>query len=71
MPDSWKHIFNAYNEGSLEERERIRVIGVMGLTGAGKSTFIKRLTGDDNVVIGRNIYSRKELHLQRKKSVIN
>ena len=63
---SLKQVFDVYKNGSLEDRERIRVIGVMGLTGTGKSTFIKKLTNDKNITIGRNIYSRKELHPQRK-----
>ena len=58
-PNSLRLIFDAYNSGSPEDRERMRLIGVMGLTGSGKSTFIKRLTDDDSIIIGHNIYSGK------------
>jgi len=51
-------VFDAYNKGSPEERERIRVIGVMGLTGTGKSTFIKKLTNDRNIIIGDDLSSQ-------------
>ena len=54
-----RHIFDAYDNGSPEERERIRVIMVMGLTGSGKSTFIRNLTNDPNIIIGNDLYSRK------------
>lgn len=33
------------------------VIAVMGPTGTGKSSFIKRLTGAPNIVIGHSIAS--------------
>lgn len=37
------------------------IIAVMGLTGTGKSTFIKLLTGLD-VKIGHNLAARKRHH---------
>ena len=55
--NSWKQFSDVYRNGAPEDRERIRVFGVMGLTGAGKSTFIKKLTNDHNIVIGHDIYS--------------
>lgn len=35
------------------------VIAVMGITGAGKSTFIKLVTGRDDVVVGNRLSSGK------------
>lgn len=32
-------------------------IAVMGVTGAGKSTFIREVSGDDNVVVGNGLKS--------------
>ena len=58
-PNSLRLIFDAYNKGSPEDRKRMRLIGVMGLTGSGKSTFIKKLTNDHNIVIGDDQYSRE------------
>ena len=55
----FKSIVDAYSKASEENRQRIRVIGVMGLTGTGKSTFIKNLTNDQSIVIGNDLHSRK------------
>jgi len=33
------------------------VIAVMGMTGVGKSSFIKTVTGDENIVIGEGLES--------------
>lgn len=56
----------AYSSASEEDRQKIRVILVMGLTGTGKSTFIKRLTNDRKIVVGNSLQSRncisKETH---------
>ena len=55
----FRSIIDAYNQATEEHRKRIRVIGVMGLTGTGKSTFIKTLTNDSSIVIGDNLHSGK------------
>jgi ATPase subunit of ABC transporter with duplicated ATPase domains len=34
-------------------------IAVFGVTGAGKSTLIKTITGDETIVIGNGLRSRK------------
>lgn len=56
----FKKIVDIYNRASEENRARIRVIGVMGLTGTGKSTFIKKLTNDPSIIIGDDLHSRKQ-----------
>jgi ribosome biogenesis GTPase A len=33
------------------------VIGVMGVTGVGKSTFIKSITQNKDIIIGHRIFS--------------
>ena len=33
------------------------VIAVMGIPGVGKSTFIKNITGNDNLVVGHSLFS--------------
>jgi ABC-type hemin transport system ATPase subunit len=38
------------------------VIAVMGVTGAGKSTFIASVTGRKDIQIGHNLYSGKFFH---------
>ena len=55
----FKIITDIYNAASEEHRKRIRVIGVMGLTGTGKSTFIKELTNDHSIVVGDDLHSRR------------
>jgi len=35
------------------------IIAVMGVTGAGKSTFIQSASGDDSVIIGHSLKSCK------------
>lgn len=35
-------------------------VAVMGVTGAGKSTFIKRVTGREDIAIGHGINSRSQ-----------
>jgi ABC-type thiamine transport system ATPase subunit len=37
------------------------VVAVMGATGAGKSTFIRRVTGNDTVVVGDGLKSGERL----------
>lgn len=37
------------------------VVAVMGVTGAGKSSFIRRLTGNDEVVVGNGLQSGRTL----------
>ena len=41
--------------------EDVVLIAVMGVTGSGKSTFIKRVTGSEEVVIGKDLTSCIEL----------
>lgn len=59
-PNPLKPIIDAFSNASVEEQKSIRVIGVMGLTGTGKSTFIKKLTGDHSIVVGDDLLSRNE-----------
>jgi ABC-type branched-subunit amino acid transport system ATPase component len=33
------------------------IIAVMGIPGVGKSTFIKNITGNDDLVIGHGLFS--------------
>jgi ABC-type sugar transport system ATPase subunit len=35
------------------------VIAVMGMTGAGKSSFIRRITGDQSIKVGDTLHSGK------------
>ena len=65
-PNPLQTVDDAFNQGQMEDRESIRVIGVMGLTGTGKSTFIKKLTNDPNLIIGDDLWSRKQFNFQRK-----
>jgi putative ribosome biogenesis GTPase RsgA len=34
-----------------------RVVAVMGVTGVGKSSFIKLVTGDESIRVGQNLVS--------------
>jgi ABC-type proline/glycine betaine transport system ATPase subunit len=36
------------------------VIAIMGMTGVGKSTFIRTITGCDDIVIGHGLMSGKQ-----------
>jgi len=45
------------NAATKEQRDLIRVIGVMGITGTGKSTFIQKLTNDQNILVGNSLHS--------------
>ena len=58
-PNSWQQFSDVYKNGAPEDRERIRVVVVLGLTGVGKSAFIDKLTNDHNIVIGHELYSRE------------
>lgn len=55
-------VIDAYDNAPEEDRHRIRVILVMGLTGTGKSTFIKKLTNDHNIAIGEDLHSRESFY---------
>ena len=55
-PNPLKPVVDANTPG---DQNRKCVIVVMGMTGTGKSTFIKQLTNDDNLVIGEGLQSRK------------
>ena len=54
-----KTVVDAYDKALEEDRKRIRVVLVMGLTGTGKSTFIKKLTNDHKISIGNDLHSGK------------
>ena len=58
MQNPLKPVVDAYQKASGEDQKNMRVIGVMGLTGTGKSTFIKKLTNDRSIVIGDDLHSR-------------
>ena len=58
-PNSWQQFSDVYKNGAPEDRERIRVVIVLGLTGVGKSAFINNFTNDHNIVIGHELYSRE------------
>jgi Fe-S cluster assembly ATPase SufC len=47
------------NNGPNEDGEKEAVIAVMGITGAGKSYFIQKMTGDQDVVVGDSQMSCK------------
>lgn len=42
---------------TLQEEENVILIAVMGLTGSGKSTFVKLATGSDEVIVGTELTS--------------
>jgi translation initiation factor RLI1 len=53
---------NSYGNGRLGRLEEgngqeQKVIAVLGPTGAGKSTFIKNIVGDETIIIGDNLNS--------------
>ena len=41
--------------------ERVVLIAVMGVTGSGKSTFVKKVTGSEDVVVGNDLTSCMKL----------
>jgi ABC-type proline/glycine betaine transport system ATPase subunit len=43
------------------------VIAVMGMTGAGKSSFIRRITRDQSIRVGDTLHSGKHNHFFLKK----
>ena len=47
-------------ESSAIEGKRAHIL-VMGLTGAGKSTFISKATGDDSILVNGNLDSGKSI----------
>ena len=57
--NAFEPVADAYDSASEEDQNRIRVILVMGVTGSGKSTFIKNLTNDNNIVTDDGLPSRK------------
>jgi putative ribosome biogenesis GTPase RsgA len=40
------------------------VIAVMGMTGAGKSSFIRRMTGNKSIKVGETLQSGKHTTLE-------
>lgn len=40
--------------------EPLLLIGVMGVTGSGKSTFVKSATGDESVGVGHTLEACRE-----------
>ncbi|KAK0721567.1 hypothetical protein B0T26DRAFT_810697 [Lasiosphaeria miniovina] len=48
---------NPFVDTSMSNTSKTVVIAVMGATGAGKSTFIKTITGRDDVVVGGSLLS--------------
>ena len=68
-----KAVVDAYDNAPEEDRRKIRVILVMGLTGTGKSTFIKKLTNDHNIAVGNDLHSGKYIasfYKKKKKKTI-
>lgn len=47
----------------MGDRGSSSVLAVMGVTGAGKSSFIKLVTGDDSVKVGHSQISGEETML--------
>jgi translation initiation factor RLI1 len=52
----------SYGDGHLDwleegNRQEQTVIAILGPTGAGKSTFIKNIVGDETIIIGDNLNS--------------
>jgi ABC-type hemin transport system ATPase subunit len=45
------------------------VIAVMGMTGAGKSSFISRVTGDESVKVGNKLHSGKSNPFRKSPNV--
>jgi Fe-S cluster assembly ATPase SufC len=45
------------------------MIAVMGVTGAGKSSFIKTVTGRDDVGVGHGLRSRKQSSIRGNNSL--
>ena len=37
------------------------LIAVVGVTGSGKSSFIKRVTGRDDIAVGETLFSSKQI----------
>ena len=53
----WESIPESFSQSSQSSPEQDVVIAVMGVTGAGKSTFIKTVSGRNDVVVGDNLSS--------------
>jgi predicted GTPase len=45
------------DDSKMTQQSKVVYIVVMGLTGAGKSTFISRATGDQTILIGTGLES--------------
>ncbi|KAF4625164.1 hypothetical protein G7Y89_g13005 [Cudoniella acicularis] len=53
----WQSTPESFAQSSQSSPEQDVVIAVMGVTGAGKSTFIKTVSGRNDVVVGDNLSS--------------
>jgi putative ribosome biogenesis GTPase RsgA len=48
-----------FSQPNPVKNSRSMVIAIMGGTGAGKSTFVRRLTGQNDIKIGHSLRSSK------------
>lgn len=46
------------------------IVAVMGVTGVGKSTFIKTVTGNEDVVVGHSLASGRYIPYSNCESVL-
>jgi len=53
----WESIPESLSKSEQNSPEQDVVIAVMGVTGTGKSTFIKTVSGRNDVVVGDNLSS--------------
>ena len=59
-------------ESSTEEAPKGEVvIAVMGVTGSGKSTFIRTMTGDDSVHVGHGLESGNSILFSEKTLILH
>ena len=55
--DSWETDFDGFKSTIQAAAGEVVVIAIMGMTGSGKSTFIRLATGRDDVRVGESLAS--------------